>query len=97
MIETFYVQINEENIITDIISYKYSNYKEVQINVPLPPKIASGCYRLVGDEVVYVPSLDNVEQMNKILALEKENETLKQELSITQDAVNELIFNSLNI
>ena len=34
---------------------------------------------------------------NRISILEAENETLKQELSITQDAVNELIFNSLNI
>ena len=34
---------------------------------------------------------------NKISILEEENEKLKQELSITQDAVNELIFNSLNI
>ena len=34
---------------------------------------------------------------NKISILEAENKTLKQELSITQDAVNELIFNSLNI
>ena len=39
--------------------------------------------------------LDNTE--NKISILEEENKTLKQELSITQDAVNELIFNSLNI
>ena len=37
------------------------------------------------------------EQGNKISILEAENETLKQELSITQDAVNELIFNSLNM
>lgn len=33
----------------------------------------------------------------KISILEAENKTLKQELSITQDAVNELIFNSLNM
>lgn len=33
----------------------------------------------------------------KISILEAENKTLKQELSITQDAINELIFNSLNI
>ena len=39
--------------------------------------------------------LDNTE--NKISILEEENKTLKQELSITQDAVNELIFNSLNM
>ena len=37
------------------------------------------------------------EQQNKISILEAENKNLKQELSITQDAVNELIFNSLNI
>ena len=37
------------------------------------------------------------ESRKKISILEAENETLKQELSITQDAVNELIFNSLNI
>ena len=38
------------------------------------------------------------EQMeSKISILEAENKTLKQELSITQDAINELIFNSLNI
>ena len=34
---------------------------------------------------------------DRISILEAENENLKQELSITQDAVNELIFNSLNI
>lgn len=34
---------------------------------------------------------------DKILVLEEKNELLEQELSITQDAVNELIFNSLNM
>lgn len=33
---------------------------------------------------------------DKISILEEENETLKLELSITQDAVNELLFNALN-
>ena len=37
------------------------------------------------------------ESQKKISILEAENEILKQELSITQDAINELIFNSLNI
>ena len=45
------------------------------------------------------PTIETLQQelANKISILEGENETLKQELSITQDAVNELIFNSLNI
>ena len=37
------------------------------------------------------------ETQKKVSILEAENENLKQELSITQDAVNELIFNSLNM
>ena len=37
------------------------------------------------------------EQGEKISILEAENKAIKEELSITQDAVNELIFNSLNI
>ena len=37
------------------------------------------------------------ESRKKISILEAENKTLKQELSITQDAINELIFNSLNM
>ncbi|MDY2881781.1 MAG: hypothetical protein SOT71_03895 [Romboutsia timonensis] len=51
----------------------------------------------------YIPTLEEQlneitkEQGEKISILEAENETLKQELSITQDAVNELIFNSLNM
>ena len=34
---------------------------------------------------------------DKISTLEVENKILKQELSITQDAINELIFNFLNM
>ena len=51
----------------------------------------------------YIPALEEQlneitkEQGEKISILEAENKALKQELSITQDAVNELIFNSLNI
>ena len=50
-------------------------------------------------EVIYedIPPSDIEVVQDKISILEAENETLKQELSITQDAVNELIFNSLNI
>ena len=49
------------------------------------------------DEEIIYELTENEILENKISILEAENETLKQELSITQDAVNELIFNSLNI
>ena len=49
------------------------------------------------DEEIEYRLTENEILANKISILETENETLKQELSITQDAVNELIFNSLNM
>lgn len=55
-------------------------------------------YLIDGNFLVYTDELSDFEMIQKkISILEAENETLKQELSITQDAVNELIFNSLNI
>ena len=54
-------------------------------------------YLVFTDEEIEYELTENEILANKISILEAENETLKQELSITQDAVNELIFNSLNI
>ena len=54
-------------------------------------------YLIFTDEEIIYELTENEILENKISILEAENEKLKQELSITQDAVNELIFNSLNI
>ena len=54
-------------------------------------------YLIFTDEEIIYELTENEILGNKISILEAENETLKQELSITQDAINELIFNSLNI
>ena len=54
-------------------------------------------YLVFTDEEIIYELTENEILGNKISILEAENETLKQELSITQDAVNELIFNSLNM
>lgn len=54
-------------------------------------------YLIFTDEEIIYELTENEILGNKISILEAENETLKQELSITQDAVNELIFNSLNM
>ena len=54
-------------------------------------------YLVFTDEEVVYKLTENEILGNKISILEAENKILKQELSITQDAVNELIFNSLNI
>lgn len=54
-------------------------------------------YLIFTDEEIIYELTENEILGNKISILEAENKTLKQELSITQDAINELIFNSLNI
>ena len=54
-------------------------------------------YLVFTDEEIEYELTENEILGNKISILEAENESLKEELSITQDAVNELIFNSLNI
>ena len=51
-------------------------------------------YLIDGNFLVYTDELGDFEMIQeKISILEAENKILKQELSITQDAVNELIFN----
>ena len=54
-------------------------------------------YLVFTDEEVVYKLTENEILGNKISILEAENKILKQELSITQDAVNELIFKSLNM
>ena len=54
-------------------------------------------YLVFTDEEIEYELTENEILGNKISILEAENKILKQELSITQDAVNELIFNSLNM
>lgn len=54
-------------------------------------------YLIFTDEEITYDLTENQILANKISILEAENKILKQELSITQDAVNELIFNSLNM
>ena len=66
-------------------------YKQDESGYSIYP--ASDYSKLVEED--YKIKID--ESQKKISILEAENKILKQELSITQDAVNELIFNSLNI
>ena len=83
-----------------LLQFKYGEY----------PKLSQGATGVMVDletkELIFsyeelpTPPQEPTEieiMQDKISILEAENETLKQELSITQDAVNELIFNSLNI
>ena len=84
---TFKTEEEKEQLIKD-----NSNLTLIKIAYHLGEK-----YLIFTDEEVIYELTETEILGNKISILEEENETLKQELSITQDAVNELIFNSLNI
>ena len=82
------IEVNREEVFGDMTDFMILNY----------------CYKPNEDEYSICPTFDystikmlDDSLVKKISILEAENETLKQELSITQDAVNELIFNSLNM
>ena len=96
-----YTELKERDINTiGLLQFNYGEY----------PKLSKGSTGVMVDletkELIFsceelpIPPQEPTweeEMEKKISILEAENETLKQELSITQDAVNELIFNSLNI
>ena len=87
------IEIDRNLVFGDMSDFMILNYcyKQDENGYSIYP--ASDYSKLVEED--YKIKVD--ESQKKISILEAENETLKQELSITQDAVNELIFNSLNM
>ena len=83
------------------IRFETEEQKEYIINENKDRYLIEIQYLKTGNFLIFsdTPTMEILqqEQGKKISILEAENETLKHELSITQDAVNELIFNSLNI
>lgn len=76
MLKTFYIQVNHENKITDVIQYPHDDYKKVEFNTPLPPNILAGCYELVNDQPIYRKQWDT-----QILQSEQETKEIKQMLA----------------
>ena len=87
------IEVNREEVFGDKSDFMVLNYcyKQDENGYSIYP--ASDYSKLVEED--YKIKID--ETQKKVSILEAENKTLKQELSITQDAVNELIFNSLNM
>ena len=87
------IEVNRDDVFGDKSDFMILNYcyKQDENGYSIYP--ASNYSKLVEED--YKIKID--ESQKKISILEAENKTLKQELSITQDAVNELIFNSLNM
>ena len=87
------IEVNRNDVFGDKSDFMILNYcyKQDENGYSIYP--ASDYSELAEED--YKIKID--ESQKKISILEAENKALKQELSITQDAVNELIFNSLNI
>ena len=87
------IEVNRVEVFGDKSDFMILNYcyKQDETGYSIYP--ASDYSKLVEED--YKMKID--ETQKKVSILEAENKTLKQELSITQDAVNELIFNSLNM
>lgn len=87
------IEVNRNDVFGDKSDFMILNYcyKQDENGYSIYP--ASDYSKLVEED--YKIKID--ESQKKISILEAENKALKQELSITQDAINELIFNSLNI
>ena len=86
-------EVDREATFGDMSDFMILNYCYKQDDNGYSIYPASDYSKLVEED--YKIKID--ESQKKISILEAENKTLKQELSITQDAINELIFNSLNM
>ena len=87
MTKQFYVQLDSQNRITDVIEMPHEGYQPVELAVPLPPGILGGAYELVGGSPIYRIQWDTKEQerQEQIDGLEKALNTL---LGITEEADN---------
>lgn len=87
MIKDFYVQVDEENRVRDILSYPFEDYRHIRLNTPLPPRVVSGAYEYTDNGLIHRPEWDSAETDQKIAALEKTIAELMLEVaSISKEA-----------
>lgn len=54
MKKTFYIQVDENGIIRDVIEFPHDGYMQVELDTPLPPGINGGWYRWDSEAGTYV-------------------------------------------
>lgn len=84
-ITKYYLQLDENNIIRDAITYPYGNYVEYETPYPLPIGVCGGWFKFENGEIVEYPELKP-----KALA-EEELENLKIELSQTNATLDSIL------
>ena len=96
-----YTELKERDINTiGLLTFNYGEYPKLSQNstgvmVDLETKELIFSYDELPQEPQEPTELEIIQE--KISILEAENKILKQELSITQDAVNELLFSAMNM
>ena len=87
------IEINREEVFGDMTNFMILNYcyKEDEHGYSIYP--ARNYNDILNED--YKIKID--ETRKKVSILEAENEILKQELSLTQDAVNEMLFMMMNL
>lgn len=85
MTKTFYIQVNEQNKITDVIEYPYDGYIETELSIPLPPQILGGAYELLNGSAVYHKEWDTP------------MEEYSGRLSDIEDTITEIMFGGENV
>ena len=87
------IEVNKEEVFGDMTDFMILNYcyKQDETGYSIYP--ASNYSKLVEED--YKIKID--ETRKKVSILETENENLKQELSLTQDAINEVIFMMMGV
>ena len=87
------IEVDRESIFGDMSDFMILNYcyKQDETGYSIYP--ASDYSKLVEED--YKIKID--ETRKKVSILETENENLKQELSLTQDAINEVIFMMMGV
>ena len=96
-----YTELKERDINTiGLLTFDYGEYPKLSQNstgvmVDLETKELIFSYDELPQEPQEPTEIEIIQE--KISILEAENKILKQELSITQDAVNELLFSAMNM
>lgn len=63
----FYIQVNQDNIITDVLDFPYSNYVEYETDV-LPVGVMGGWFKFENGEIIEITELNPNTIENQIKA-----------------------------
>ena len=79
--KTYYIQLDQNNIIRDIVEMPVDGYMEVQIEGPLPVGINGGWYKWENGTYVEYPELKPETELEKLNRLEEQNLILMDALA----------------